>query len=78
MADFYKEMKSAHRRNMNANPSDVYKREGGETKSRLVQARRDMTEKERKETPPYAMLDVDEELVWFADANGKYAPLDKD
>lgn len=78
MADFYKAMKTAARRNIEASDFEIYKREGGETKSRLVQARRDMTEKERKETPPYAMLDVDEELVWFADVSGNYAPLDKD
>ena len=70
--DFYEQINSGLAQNIKANNKQIYNREGGETKSRLVQARRDMTAEERKAVPPYEMLDIDEELIWFADENGNW------
>ena len=70
--DFYEQINSGLAKNIEANDKQIYNREGGETKSRLVQARRDMTAEERKAIPPYEMLDIDEELIWFADENGNW------
>ena len=70
MDEYYKTMKSGLAQNINASDTELYYLEGGETKSRLVQARRDMTAEERAATPPYTMLDRDEERIWFADTYG--------
>lgn len=48
----------------NLTDNELYYLEMGEAKSRLVQSRRDMTEAERKATPPWMMLDLDEFLLW--------------
>lgn len=46
---------------------ELYMHDMGETKSRLVQARRDMSADERRETPPYEMLDREEALLFIGD-----------
>jgi len=43
---------------------EIYYLEMGEAKSRLVQARRDMTPEELKNIPPWLMLDRDEWKLW--------------
>lgn len=55
---------------------EVYKRDMGETKSRLTQARRSMSAEERRATPPWAMLDVDEEDLFpgFINKPSKFTP----
>lgn len=45
---------------------NIYIRELGEVKARLVQARRAMTPEERKKIPPYTMLDVPEEQTFIS------------
>ena len=72
MDEYYKLMGSGLAQNTKAKDMDIYKHEGGEVKSRLVQARRDMTADERKAMPPYKMLDKDEERIWFADTYGNW------
>ena len=78
MDKYYKTMKSGLAQNINASDEELYYLEGGETKSRLVQARRDMSAEDRKATPPYKMLDRDEERIWFADVYNNYNPSTKD
>jgi len=78
MDKYYKTMKSGLAQNIKASDEELYYLEGGETKSRLVQARRDMSAKDRKATPPYKMLDRDEERIWFADVYNYYNPSTKD
>jgi len=78
MDKYYKTMKSGLAQNIKASDEELYYLEGGETKSRLVQARRDMSAKDRKATPPYKMLDRDEERIWFADVYNNYNPSTKD
>ncbi len=46
---------------------ELYYHDMGEAKSRLVQARRDMTADERREVPPYKMLDKEEALLFAGD-----------
>ena len=55
---------------------EVYKRDMGETKSRLTQARRSMSAEERRATPPWAMLDVDEEDLFpgYINTPNKFTP----
>ena len=48
----------------NLSDMEVYYLEMGEAKSRLVQARRDMTPEELKNTPPWLMLDREEWQLW--------------
>lgn len=54
--------KTANLRNLS--DKEIYMLEMGEAKSRLVQARRDMTPEELKNTPPWLMLDRDEWKLW--------------
>ena len=54
--------RSANIRNLT--DKEIYMLEMGEAKSRLVQARRDMTPEELKNTPPWLMLDRDEQKLW--------------
>ena len=49
---------------------EIYRRELGEVKSRLVQARRNLTPEERKKIPPWTMLDVPENETFTADQYG--------
>jgi hypothetical protein len=56
------EGKTANLRNLS--DMEVYYLEMGEAKSRLVQARRDMTPEELKNTPPWLMLDREEWQLW--------------
>tara|TARA_R110002073_G_scaffold144998_2_gene297163 strand:- start:224 stop:2347 length:2124 start_codon:yes stop_codon:yes gene_type:complete len=48
----------------NLTSDELYYLEMGEAKSRLVQARRDMSKAEREATPPWMMLDRDEFKLW--------------
>jgi len=54
--------KTANIRNLS--DGEIYALEMGEAKSRLVEARRDMTPEELKDTPPWLMLDRDEWKLW--------------
>ena len=54
--------KTANLRNLS--DKEIYMLEMGEAKARLVQARRDMTPEELKNTPPWLMLDRDEWKLW--------------
>jgi hypothetical protein len=56
------EGKTANLRNLSN--SEIYNLEMGEAKSRLVEARRDMTPEELKNTPPWLMLDREEWKLW--------------
>jgi len=56
------EGKTANLRNLS--DTEIYYLEMGEAKSRLVQARRDMTPEELKSTPPWLMLDREEWQLW--------------
>jgi hypothetical protein len=54
--------KTANIRNLS--DREIYALEMGEAKARLVEARRDMTPEELKNTPPWLMLDRDEWKLW--------------
>ena len=54
--------KTANLRNLS--DKEIYMLDMGEAKARLVQARRDMTPEELKNTPPWLMLDRDEWKLW--------------
>ena len=54
--------KTANIRNLS--DREIYALEMGEAKARLVEARRDMTPEELKNTPPWLMLDFDEWKLW--------------
>ena len=76
--DYYATINNPIKLTMSQSDGEIYRLEGGEVKSRLVQARRDMSPEDRKAMPPYKMLDRDEEQIWFADSYGNYNPYTKD
>ena len=76
--DYYATINNPIKLTMSQSDSEIYRLEGGEVKSRLVQARRDMSSEDRKAMPPYKMLDRDEEQIWFSDTYGNYNPYTKD
>ena len=52
---------AAAQKNLRADPVDKYERLAGEAEARNVQTRMDWTPEQRRETPPWASLDVPED-----------------
>jgi len=65
-------MSKSAKRDLDIKPHEAYERLAGEAEARNVQTRMDWTPEQRRETPPWASLDVPEdELIYRKSGGGK-------